>query len=111
VNIVRNAIAQVSIETGIAPESIRHRSYRGHRTKMPVVARWRVWKRLRDLGWSYPRIAMAFDGLHHTTILHGVRRLDEIEGEARRARCAEADALFAVSASGRQFVDHGMVGA
>lgn len=35
----------------------------------------------------------------------------DIYADARRVRCARADALFSAAAAGRQFVDHGAVGA
>lgn len=43
-----------------------------------AVARWRVWRALRNEGASYPGIA-ASSGFDHSTILYGIRRLAVVE--------------------------------
>lgn len=54
---------------------------RSSRTKGPTLVRWRVWRELRRMGWSYPRIARAF-GVDHTTVMHAVRRAAPCETNA-----------------------------
>lgn len=61
------------------------------RSRASVVARWRVWRTLRNEGASYPGIA-ACSGFDHSSILYGVRRLAVVEAippmpvELRRIR-------------------------
>ena len=63
-----------------------------HRRRLPVswlmshekvnkavwTARWAVWRELRRQGFSYPGIGSAC-GKHHTTVLHGVQRINAID--------------------------------
>lgn len=43
-------------------------------------ARWRTWRELHEQGFSYPGIGMAAKR-HHTTVLHGVRKIVAIDSE------------------------------
>lgn len=40
--------------------------------------RWKAWRRLRALGATLPNLS-TISGFHHATIIHGLRRLSEIE--------------------------------
>lgn len=69
---VRAIAAQVSEETGVPVAQIF-----GHRRQAQIVrARWTVWQRARRQGLSLPQIGGA-TGHDHTTVLHGLRRLEE----------------------------------
>lgn len=48
------------------------------RRKAVSHARFRIFRELHDMGFSYPSIAKVA-GLDHTSCLHGVRRINELE--------------------------------
>lgn len=49
----------------------------GDRRAKYAQVRWRAWKTLRTAGYSVFGIAV-ISGFDHTTVLHGLRRLEEI---------------------------------
>jgi hypothetical protein len=62
-------VATVADETGVPRDQIRSRSRLGSASR----ARHEVWRRLREVGWSYPAIGAAF-GVDHTSVMYGVKR-------------------------------------
>ena len=56
-------IATVAAAHGLTPEQLRH-----DRQRPAPAARAEVYRALRELGWSYPRIGDFF-GRHHTTVM------------------------------------------
>jgi chromosomal replication initiation ATPase DnaA len=44
------------------------------------VPRRKAWKLCHDAGYSLPMIGRCFGGRDHTTILHGIRRLEAMNG-------------------------------
>lgn len=71
---VRDIAIEVSAETGIPVADIYGRSRRA-----PIVrARRMVWQRARSQGLSLPQIGRT-TGHDHTTVLHGLRRIEAEE--------------------------------
>jgi hypothetical protein len=66
-------VAAIATESGLNPADILGRS----KTRAIVIARWRIAKQLREAGYSYPNIGKQL-GRDHTSILHGLQRLQEI---------------------------------
>lgn len=54
------------------------KAFAGDRHRPFVHARWRAWSRARDLGFSVISIAEV-SGFDHSSVLNGLRRLNEIE--------------------------------
>lgn len=52
------------------------------RDRACVLVRWRTWRELRRMRWSYPRIARAF-GVDHTTVMHAVKSGEPVITETR----------------------------
>ncbi len=63
----------LSVSAMLAPNRCRRR----------VLVRWEAMFRLRVIGLSLPEIGQALGGLHHTTVLTGLRRLAKLM-EAKR---------------------------
>lgn len=74
---VRAIAAQVSAETGVPVSHI----YGRRRLPHIVRARWAVWAKARAQGLSLTQIGHA-TGHDHTTVLHGLRRMEEARGQA-----------------------------
>lgn len=75
------AVAFASDRTGVPPHEITSKS----RVRARARARWLAFKWLRDKGFSLPGIG-AVAGVDHTTVIHGLRRLEELAAAARRQR-------------------------
>jgi len=69
----RKIVAEIASEIGCAPEDVIGR----RRNPVFVLARWRVARALRNLGYSLPKIGQQL-GRDHTSILNGLRRLEEM---------------------------------
>lgn len=67
----QTTLVAVAAARGVTVEEITGRS----RTRCIARARQEVCRRLRDHGWSYPRIGR-FLGLDHTTVMHACTRAD-----------------------------------
>lgn len=64
---LRQIAEEVAVQTGISADDMLSRS-----RKLPVRrARWHIWKRLAERGWSSMRIGKVWN-FDHTTILHGL---------------------------------------
>jgi chromosomal replication initiation ATPase DnaA len=46
------------------------------------------WIAHRKYGYSYPRIGASFGGRHHTSVLHGVRRWDDMMAQEAALKIA-----------------------
>lgn len=67
----REIAADVAAMRGVSIDLI----YSQSRIKTASYARFEIWWLIREeLGWSYFRIADAFDRLDHSTIINGVRQ-------------------------------------
>lgn len=66
-------LEQVARESGVPVAELVGRS----RARYVVWARHRAMARLRDEGWSLPAIGEVF-GRDHTTVLHGIRRMEGV---------------------------------
>jgi Bacterial dnaA protein helix-turn-helix len=64
----QNMIARAAAWAKTTPEILLDRN----RRQSFVMARFAVMLRLRQKGWSYPRIARALGRKDHTTAIHGV---------------------------------------
>lgn len=80
-NTVREIAEAVAAETGVPVADIMSSS----RKRIPVHARWEVWKRLAALGWSAGKIGRPW-GYDHSTVMHG---LDKIGGKLIYPRTME----------------------
>jgi chromosomal replication initiation ATPase DnaA len=58
----------VSRALGVVPEVV----FAENRDRRSTMARAEVARRLRDLGWSYPRIGAVL-GRHHTSVMYLVK--------------------------------------
>lgn len=67
-------LAEVAHKYGTTVHAIK--SYRGTMETWP--AKHEACFRLRQLGWSYPKIARFMGRKNHTTIIHGVRAYRQI---------------------------------
>lgn len=76
--VFRAFVTKIVAPFGVTLEEALGRS----RLRHIVIARFHVWRALRERGWSMPAIARRF-GKHHTTILNGLRSLAELEGTTR----------------------------
>lgn len=76
----REIISRTAMALGV-PESVLLSPDRGHDL---ARGRFAIMLMLRDMGWSYPRIAAATQRRDHTTVIHGIRR-------ARQMRCSDPD--------------------
>ena len=66
-----SAVHRASIQHDVSRQDIL-----GHNRRPHIVrARWQVMRELRDRGWSLTAIGDAMNR-HHTTVLHGLRRLE-----------------------------------
>lgn len=83
-------IADVAAARGIAPKTILGTSS----DTAACEARWEVWWRARQIKppLSYPALGAAFDR-DHTTVLHGVRRFDEMISKSVELRARMTWAL------------------
>lgn len=71
------------IERAASAYCVRPTDVRSARRNTAAVrARWAVaWAAFRGTGYSYPRIARELGGRDHTTIMHGVKRADELRAQ------------------------------
>lgn len=74
---VREVVARIASERALAVSDVLGPS----RCRNVAEARWAIWAILRKRGYSFPRIGQLF-GRDHTTVIHGVRRLREMEHAA-----------------------------
>ncbi|MDP5216710.1 helix-turn-helix domain-containing protein [Ruegeria sp. 2205SS24-7] len=64
----------VAVKHGLCPQKLR-----GHeRTRDYTSARFEAFKKSRDLGYTLPQIGR-FWNRDHTSVLHGLRRFEEME--------------------------------
>lgn len=64
-------VERVARRNGLTLNEIMSRN-RAHRISR---VRWQAFKVLRERKWSMPQIARQW-GIHHTTVLHGLRQLE-----------------------------------
>jgi chromosomal replication initiation ATPase DnaA len=57
---------------------------RPNRQQGRVRARWEAMWQLRASGLSLPAVGRAMGGMHHTTVLHGLRMADRLMEKRRR---------------------------
>jgi hypothetical protein len=69
---VETVLVEVAAESGVSVDELLGRS----RQKYVVWARQRAMLRLRKGGWSLPAIGRVF-GRDHTTVLYGVRKMED----------------------------------
>lgn len=87
-------VADAAAKHGLTPQQIL-----GHNRRRDIVrARWEAWKAARDQGWTLSKIASEFNR-DHTTILHGLRALDDPAGridhlKAALERIAKPEAFY-----------------
>lgn len=62
----------------LASPLVSYEEIRKSRKKVPSRARFRVFRELRAMGYTFPSIALAAD-YDHTSIMHGINRLNEEE--------------------------------
>jgi hypothetical protein len=69
---------------GVGFQPMTYNELRYSKKREPHRGRCRVFRKLKQMGFSYPGIGMAA-GFHHTTVLHGVRtaQKDEINNPTR----------------------------
>lgn len=77
--LVRAIVHEEAQRGGVSSKDIMGQS----RWKKVAIPRWRVFTRLRALGFSLPGIGMAMGGKDHTTVRSGIIRLREIEANAQ----------------------------
>ena len=71
----KGALRVISETHGVGMDEL----FSANRTRRVSRARWHAFDLLRsDMHWSFPRIAQFF-GVDHTTVLHGISRLREME--------------------------------
>ena len=70
----RSVVIEEATKAGVCHQD----ALSGKRYNGICYARFRAWRRLRDMGYSLPGIG-AVSGKHHTSILHGIRQINEME--------------------------------
>lgn len=72
----REIVMQTMLDVA-AEHHVKATDIAGKVRQAPIVAaRWEVWRRLRDLGWSMAEIGRR-TGHDHTSVMHGLGRLAE----------------------------------
>jgi chromosomal replication initiation ATPase DnaA len=65
-NVAAKVISEACAAEGVWPASV----VRGCRARRVVAARRRAIRKLRDLGYSLPKIGRMLGGLHHTSVAY-----------------------------------------
>lgn len=74
-NVLQPLIVRAAEHYGLSPKAV----LANRRQTSIVRARWAVaWAAQHATEYSYPRIGRALGGRDHTTVMHGVRRAEEI---------------------------------
>lgn len=66
-------LSVVADQFELTVRELRTRTNAHHITGPRYLAMWVLTHR----GWSYPRIGKALGGFHHTTVLHGLRQVEQ----------------------------------
>lgn len=82
---VRDIASAAARSLNVTPEEFMSPT----RRRRLAWARFIVWKKAHEAGRSYPEIGREFNR-HHTTIMQGIRRADELKDNKRFAKIAEA---------------------
>ena len=72
-----NFVEEIATQHGVSVERLMSRS----RKRDVVQARWEVFERLSERRWSLPQISRRW-GMHHTSVLHGLRMRARQRGDA-----------------------------
>jgi SOS response regulatory protein OraA/RecX len=64
-------VRDLALSRHVTLEELEHR---GRSSRRVSRARWEVWAEMRRRGFSYSEIARVW-GVHHTSVMHGIRRV------------------------------------
>lgn len=75
-NAIDNIISRIAEKHCVTLAELKSRSSK----KIYTLPRFHGYRALRDIGWSTVRIGQYFGGRDHSTVVQGLRRLDDLEG-------------------------------
>lgn len=78
IQIAKRLLSETAVECGFRPHDLQGESRHAPLARARQFAMWRIAK---ETGLSTPRIGNLFGGKDHTTVIHSIRRINEVMGE------------------------------